>query len=159
MSAAPALAAPGTPYPQGKTEAEWAQLLGEQQRFVLRDGGTPPPRHNAACSGSSHFELQRFHHWSQGWGVCCKSSVRGVYGDGVLIGCMVSGFRHRASEQLAPRARAARRGVQVRGLRRRPFPVRPQVRGAHRCRDYSKLRTHTALGPYGRSIPRSIGPS
>jgi hypothetical protein len=24
---------------------------------------------------------------------------------------------------------------------------------------YSKLRTHTALGPYGRSIPRSIGPA
>ena len=26
-------------------------------------------------------------------------------------------------------------------------------------RGYSKLRTHTALGPYGRYIPRSIGPS
>ena len=26
-------------------------------------------------------------------------------------------------------------------------------------RGYSKLRTHTALGPYGRSMPRSIGPS
>ena len=26
-------------------------------------------------------------------------------------------------------------------------------------RGYSKLRTHTALGPYGRSIRRSIGPS
>ena len=26
-------------------------------------------------------------------------------------------------------------------------------------RGYSKLRTHTAVGPYGRSIPRSIGPS
>ena len=24
---------------------------------------------------------------------------------------------------------------------------------------YSKLRTHTALGSYGRSIPRRIGPS
>ena len=24
-------------------------------------------------------------------------------------------------------------------------------------RGYSKLRTHTALGPYGRSMPRSIG--
>ena len=28
-----------------------------------------------------------------------------------------------------------------------------------RYRGYSKARTHTALGPYGRSIPRSIGPS
>ena len=27
------------------------------------------------------------------------------------------------------------------------------------CRGYSKLRTHPAIGPYGRSIPRSIGPS
>jgi len=26
-------------------------------------------------------------------------------------------------------------------------------------RGFSKLRTHTALGPYGRSIPKSIGPS
>ena len=26
-------------------------------------------------------------------------------------------------------------------------------------RGYSKLRTHTALGPYGGSMPRSIGPS
>ena len=26
-------------------------------------------------------------------------------------------------------------------------------------RDYSKLRTHTALGSYGSSMPRSIGPS
>ena len=26
-------------------------------------------------------------------------------------------------------------------------------------RGYSKLRTHTALGPYGTSMPRSIGPS
>ena len=26
-------------------------------------------------------------------------------------------------------------------------------------RGYSKFRTHTALGPYGRSIPRCIGPS
>ena len=25
-------------------------------------------------------------------------------------------------------------------------------------RGYSKLRTHTAIRPYGRSIPRSIGP-
>ena len=28
-----------------------------------------------------------------------------------------------------------------------------------RYRGYSKLRTHPALGPYGRSIPRSIGTS
>ena len=40
MSAAPALAAP---YPQGKTEAEWFSILGQQQRFVLREGGTEPP--------------------------------------------------------------------------------------------------------------------
>ena len=26
-------------------------------------------------------------------------------------------------------------------------------------RSYSKLRTHTALGPYARSVPRSIGPA
>ena len=26
-------------------------------------------------------------------------------------------------------------------------------------KDYLKVRTRTALGPYGRSIPRSIGPS
>ena len=26
-------------------------------------------------------------------------------------------------------------------------------------RSYSKLRTHTALGPYGSSLPRSIGPA
>ena len=26
-------------------------------------------------------------------------------------------------------------------------------------RGYSKLMTHTALGPYGSSMPRSIGPS
>ena len=26
-------------------------------------------------------------------------------------------------------------------------------------RGYSKVRTHTALGPYGRSVPRSIGPT
>ena len=26
-------------------------------------------------------------------------------------------------------------------------------------RGYSKSRMHTALGPYGRSVPRSIGPS
>ena len=31
--------------------------------------------------------------------------------------------------------------------------------GEVRYRGYSKSRTHTAIGPYGRSIPRSIGPS
>ena len=46
----------------------------------------------------------------------------------------------------------------------------PEATGAHRSeenalppktlqyRGYSKLRTHTALGTYGRSLPRDIGP-
>ena len=37
--------------------------------------------------------------------------------------------------------------------RARPLPSSVWYRG------YSKLRTHTALGPYRRSVPRSIGPS
>jgi len=35
----------------------------------------------------------------------------------------------------------------------RPYSASGEYRG------YSKLRTHTAVGPYGRSMPRSIGPS
>ena len=35
----------------------------------------------------------------------------------------------------------------------------PLVLSADVHRGYSKARTRTALGPYGRSIPRSIGPS
>eukprot|EP00802_Teleaulax_amphioxeia_P021238 Tamp_21579.p1 GENE.Tamp_21579~~Tamp_21579.p1 ORF type:complete len:271 (+),score=33.15 Tamp_21579:57-815(+) len=31
------------PYPVQKTDAEWAELLSDQQRFVLRDGGTEAP--------------------------------------------------------------------------------------------------------------------
>ena len=34
----------------------------------------------------------------------------------------------------------------------------PEIVRAARYRGYSKLRTHTARGPYDRSIPRSIGP-
>jgi len=41
------------------------------------------------------------------------------------------------------------------------LPLRSGFGGAASTlyRGYSKLRTHTALGPYGRSIPSSIGPS
>ena len=31
------------PYPQDRTEAEWSKLLSDQQKFILRDGGTEPP--------------------------------------------------------------------------------------------------------------------
>jgi len=36
---------------------------------------------------------------------------------------------------------------------------RPPPRRLFRYRGYSKLRAHTAIGPYGMSIPRSIGHS
>ena len=38
-------------------------------------------------------------------------------------------------------------------------PTPRAAKGFHEYRGYSKLRTHPALGPYGRSMPRSIGPS
>ena len=41
---------------------------------------------------------------------------------------------------------------------RRPPPPRSRLR-PNRYRSYWKVRTHTAIGPYGRSIPRNVGPS
>ena len=40
----------------------------------------------------------------------------------------------------------------------RQLPPLPRP-SSSRYRGYSKVRTHTAIGPYGRSVPRSIGPS
>ena len=45
---AAALSVPSDPqaapaYPQQKSEEEWAEMLSERQRFVLREGGTEPP--------------------------------------------------------------------------------------------------------------------
>ena len=37
--------------------------------------------------------------------------------------------------------------------------VAPRAEVFTKCRGYSKVRTHSALGPHGRSLPRSIGPS
>ena len=42
-----------------------------------------------------------------------------------------------------------------------PFPTAhftPFLTHTREYRGHSKLRTHTALGPYGRSVPRSMGP-
>ena len=38
------------------------------------------------------------------------------------------------------------------------FTVALHRSGLGRYRGYSKLRTHTAVGPYGRYLPRKIGP-
>ena len=43
LASLPADSTLAAPYPQDKTEEEWSKFLSEQQKFILRDGGTEPP--------------------------------------------------------------------------------------------------------------------
>ena len=78
------------------------------------------------------------------------------------LGCRVQGVGALPTRQPQVTSEIGIKLILAWGTRKksRIFPGIPGEIGTGACyRGYSKLRTHAAIGPYGRSTPRSIGPS
>ena len=104
---------------------------------------------------------------SRGWDARDKEGVdkeEAFFGEpgslppGVVIRAQILSASSSRPQPLPPQqVRWARLGARH-ALNMKRFSENPEA--CHLVyRGYSKLRTHTAIGPYGRSMPRSIGGS